>query len=50
MSERGAGYLQKVYHIDPEKIDQIPHGIPDVPFVDPSFNKDLFGVEERPFS
>ena len=25
----------------------IPHGIPDVPFVDPSFNKDLFGVEGK---
>ena len=31
----------------PEKIDLIPHGIPDVPFVDPSFNKDLFGVEGK---
>ena len=25
----------------------IPHGIPDVPFVDPSFHKDLFGVEGK---
>lgn len=25
----------------------IPHGIPDVAFVDPSFNKDLFGVEGK---
>ena len=47
MSERGSEYLQKVYHILPEKIDLIPHGIPDVPFVDPSFNKDLFGVEGK---
>jgi hypothetical protein len=31
----------------PEKIDLIPHGIPDVPFVDPSFHKDLFGVEGK---
>jgi hypothetical protein len=30
-----------------EKVDMIPHGIPDVPFVDPSFNKDLFGVEGK---
>jgi glycosyltransferase involved in cell wall biosynthesis len=44
MSERGSEYLQKVFHVHPEKIDLIPHGIPDVPFVDPSFNKDLFGV------
>jgi hypothetical protein len=25
----------------------IPHGIPDVPFVDPNFHKDRFGVEGR---
>ena len=47
MSERGSEYLQKVYHVAPEKIDLIPHGIPDVAFVDPSFNKDLFGVEGK---
>jgi glycosyltransferase involved in cell wall biosynthesis len=47
MSERGAQYLQSVYNVLPEKIDVIPHGIPDVPFVDPSFNKDLFGVEGK---
>ncbi len=47
MSERGAGYLQSVYHVLPSKIDLIPHGIPDVPFGDPSFNKDLFGVEGK---
>ncbi len=33
--------------MSPEKIDLIPHGIPDVPFVDPSFHKDLFGVEGK---
>ncbi|MBU2446596.1 MAG: glycosyltransferase family 4 protein [Bacteroidetes bacterium] len=47
MSERGSEFLQEVYHIAPDKIDMIPHGIPDVPFVDPSFNKDLFGVEGK---
>lgn len=47
MSERGSEYLQSVYNIAPDKIDLIPHGIPDVPFVDPSFNKDLFGVEGK---
>ena len=47
MSERGSEFLQSVYHVLPEKIDLIPHGIPDVPFVDPSFNKDLFGVEGK---
>ena len=47
MSERGREFLQKIYGVQPEKIDFIPHGIPDVPFVDPSFHKDLFGVEGK---
>jgi glycosyltransferase involved in cell wall biosynthesis len=47
MSERGAEFLQGVYHVSPDKIDLIPHGIPDIPFVDPSFHKDLFGVEGK---
>src|SRR5512136_1751380 len=47
MSERGAEFLQEIYHVRPERIDLIPHGIPDVPFVDPSFHKDLFGVEGK---
>ena len=47
MSERGAEFLQEIYRVSPEKIDLIPHGIPDVPFVDPSFHKDLFGVEGK---
>ena len=47
MSERGAEFLRDIYHVPAEKIDLIPHGIPDVPFVDPSFHKDLFGVEGK---
>ncbi len=47
MSERGAEFLQEIYHVLPYKIDLIPHGIPDVPFEDPSFHKDLFGVEGK---
>ncbi|HWH79830.1 MAG TPA: glycosyltransferase family 4 protein, partial [Candidatus Binatus sp.] len=47
MSQRGAEFLQTIYHVSPEKIDMIPHGIPDLPFVDPSFHKDLFGVEGK---
>jgi len=47
MSERGSEFLQDIYQVPLEKIDMIPHGIPDVPFVDPSFNKDLFGVEGK---
>ncbi|HEX9925370.1 MAG TPA: glycosyltransferase family 4 protein, partial [Anaerolineae bacterium] len=47
MSERGVDFLQAIYEIPAEKIDFIPHGIPDVSFVDPSFHKDLFGVEGK---
>jgi glycosyltransferase involved in cell wall biosynthesis len=47
MSKRGAEFLQEIYGVLPEKIDLIPHGIPDVPFEDPSFHKDLFGVEGK---
>jgi glycosyltransferase involved in cell wall biosynthesis len=47
MSKRGVELLQEVFGVLPEKIDMIPHGIPDVPFVDPSFHKDLFGVEGK---
>lgn len=47
ISARGAEFLREVYGVAPEKIDHIPHGIPDVPFVDPSFHKDLFGVEGK---
>ena len=47
MSERGVEFLQTVYGVLPEKIDLIPHGIPNVSFVDPSFHKDLFGVEGK---
>src|SRR5258706_11911231 len=47
MSERAAEFLRNVYHIPTNKIELIPHGIPDQPFVDPSFYKDLFGVEGK---
>jgi len=47
MSERGREFLQEIYRVQPEKIDFIPHGIPDVPFMDPSYHKDLFGVEGK---
>jgi glycosyltransferase involved in cell wall biosynthesis len=47
MSERGVKFLREIYGVSIDKIDLIPHGIPDVPFVDPSFHKDLFGVEGK---
>lgn len=47
MTERGADFLREVYGIPEGKIDVIPHGIPDVPFADPNFFKDQFGVEGK---
>ena len=47
MAERGRQMLQEVYQAPPSKIDLIPHGIPDVGFVDPTFFKDQFGVEGK---
>ena len=47
LSQRGRQFLQEVYSVCAEKIDLIPHGIPDVPFVDPNFYKDRFGVEGK---
>ncbi len=47
MTERGQSMLRKIYGVPAEKIDLIPHGIPDLPFVDPNFFKDQFGVEGR---
>lgn len=47
MAERGREMLQDIYQAPPAKIDLIPHGIPDVGFVDPTYFKDQFGVEGR---
>ena len=47
MSERGAKILREIYEVPAEKIDLIPHGILDMPFVDSNFYKDQFGVEGK---
>jgi glycosyltransferase involved in cell wall biosynthesis len=47
MAQRGRQMLEQIYHAPPAKIDLIPHGIPDIPFIDPNFYKDKFGVEGR---
>lgn len=44
MSHKAVDILKTVYKIDPGKISFIPHGIPDMPFVDPNYYKDQFGV------
>jgi glycosyltransferase involved in cell wall biosynthesis len=47
MSRMAEDILREVYDIPPEKIHFIPHGVPDVPFIDPNFYKDKFQVEGR---
>ena len=47
MSGRGREFLIDVYHAPAAKIDLIPHGIPNMPFADPNYFKDEFGVAGR---
>ena len=47
MAAKGAKILREVYEVPEAKTDVIPHGIPDIPFVDTSFYKAQFGVEGR---
>jgi glycosyltransferase involved in cell wall biosynthesis len=44
MTEKGRELLHEVFRAPVEKIDLIPHGIPDVPFADPNYYKDEFAV------
>jgi glycosyltransferase involved in cell wall biosynthesis len=47
MSHHAAALLRDVYGVPLEKIDIIPHGVPDLPFMDPNYFKDLFGIEGK---
>jgi len=47
MSDYAAGLLRDIYDVPAEKIDMIPHGVPDLPFSDPNYFKDLFGTEGK---
>jgi len=47
MSEHSSRFLQDVFEIPCEKIDLIPHGIPDLPFVEPDVYKHLFSTEGK---
>src|SRR5512146_1059559 len=47
MSERSSEFLQEVFSVAREKIDLIPHGVPDLPFGDPNFYKDSSGTEGK---
>lgn len=47
MSELAAQLLREVYAVPGDKIDVIPHGVPDLPFMDPNYFKDKFGTEGK---
>ena len=47
MSRKGAEMLGEIYAVPNQKIDIIPHGIPDIDFVDSSVYKEQFGVAGR---
>ncbi|AQT69600.1 Mannosylfructose-phosphate synthase [Anaerohalosphaera lusitana] len=47
MNKRGIEMLHEIYGIPREKILLVPHGIPDLPFVDSSYYKHKFGMEGR---
>jgi len=47
MSDQAAEFLREVYSVPVEKIDIIPHGVPDFSFMDPNFYKDRFGAEGK---
>ncbi|MFZ2603966.1 MAG: glycosyltransferase, partial [Candidatus Omnitrophota bacterium] len=47
MTQKAVDILQVVYKIHESKMRLIPHGIPDVSFIDPNFYKDQYGVEGK---
>jgi len=47
MSQLSSQFLQEIFKVPVGKIDMIPHGVPDLPFLDPNFFKDRFDVEGK---
>jgi glycosyltransferase involved in cell wall biosynthesis len=47
MSVLSSQFLQEIFKVPGSKIDMVPHGVPDLPFLDPNFYKDRFGVEGK---
>lgn len=47
LANKAVEMLTDVYSISEEKIVMIPHGAPDVPFLDTSYYKDNFQAEDR---
>jgi glycosyltransferase involved in cell wall biosynthesis len=47
MSQLSSQFLQEIFKVPGNKIDMVPHGVPDLPFLDPNFYKDRFNVEGK---
>src|SRR6266853_6991063 len=47
MSQLSSQFLQEIFKVPGNKIDMVPHGVPDLPFMDHNFYKDRFGVEGK---
>ena len=47
MSQSAAARLTDVYGIDRRRLHVIPHGVPELPFVDGATVKPGLGVEDR---
>src|SRR5437868_14854983 len=47
MSQLSSQFLQEIFKVPGSKIDIVPHGVPDLPFLDPNFYKDRFSVEGK---
>jgi len=47
MAKKGAEILRETFGIPADKIDVIPHGIPDLPFSEPDSFKAALGIEGR---
>lgn len=47
MSRRAVQMLQDIYGVPADAVRMIHHGTPDVPFIDPSYYKEQFGVAGR---
>jgi glycosyltransferase involved in cell wall biosynthesis len=47
MSRSAASLLEAVYDVDASRVDIVPHGVPDLPLVDPNMVKPGLGVDGR---
>lgn len=48
LANKGKDLLKEVYDVPGDRVSMIPHGAPDVPFLDTSYYKEDYGIEGRP--